>query len=276
VVTGRPGLLAGRTVLVTGAAGGLGRAHALTIAAEEGRVVVVDRPESASTAEETATAVREAGGEAIVALADVRDHEAVDRAAAEVVRLWGRLDGVVANAGVTSPRSALWELATEEWSRVLDVNLTGVFHTCRATVPHLIAAGPGAALVLVASTAAVAPLPGIGAYNASKAGVLALSGTLANELGPYGVRCNAVLPGSVETPMTDEIAAWSGSTRADVLDAYLPRQLLPTIIQPGDVSAAVTWLLAARAVTGTAVRVDAGLTARTGAHATPMRNEETR
>lgn len=194
-MTGAPGPLAGRTVLVTGAARGLGRAHALAIALQGARVVVVDRPESASTAEEAAAAVRAAGGEAIVELADVRDAEAVDRAAADVVRMWGQLDGVVANAGVTSPRSALWELPTEEWSRVLDVNLTGVFHTCRATVPHLIAAGPGAALVLVASTAAVAPLPGIAAYNASKAGVLALSGTLANELGPYGVRCNAVLPG---------------------------------------------------------------------------------
>lgn len=76
--------------------------------------------------------------------------------------------------------------------------------------------------------------------------------------------------------MTDEIAAWSGSSRGGILDAFLPRQLLPTIIQPDDVSAAVTWLLAARAVTGTAIRVDAGLTASTGAHATPTRNEERR
>jgi (+)-trans-carveol dehydrogenase len=272
-VTATAGALAGRTVLVTGAARGLGRAHALAIARNGGRVAVLDRPGSAHAAQDTAAAVRASGGEAIVAVADVRDFAAVGEATAEVVRVWGGLDGVVANAGVTSPRSPVWEIPTDEWSRVVDTNLTGVFHTCRATVPHLIAAGPGAALVLVASTAAVAPLPGVGAYNASKAGVLALSGTLANELGPHGVRCNAVLPGSVETPLTDEIAAWSGVSRADVLDAYLPRQLLPTIIQPEDVSAAVTWLLAARSVTGTAIRVDAGLTARTGAQATTPDSE---
>lgn len=261
------GRLAGRRVVVTGAARGMGRSHAVAAAAHGAALALLDVEAAGAELAETARLAGEYGGAVATGTADVRDARALDAAVDACAGALGGLDGLVANAGVATSAAPTWLTSAEEWDRVLAVNLTGTFHTVRAVVPHLVAAGAGGAVVLVASTAAARPLPLAASYNASKAGVVALGRTLAQELGPLGIRCNTVLPGSVETPMTDELAAAAGLTREQVLGGLLPQQLLRRVIQPGEVTDAVLYLLGdgAASVTGTELRVDAGLTQRNAA-----------
>ncbi len=265
------GLLDGRAVLITGAARGMGRAHAIRAAREGADVALVDLPASADALRETRALVEREGRRAFAGHADVRDLPALETAATAAVETLGRLDGLVANAGIAPAGAPLWEIDPAAWQQVIDVNLTGTFHTCRAVVPHLLAHGRDASIVLIGSTAGLAPLPFVGHYNAAKAGVRLLSATLANELGACGVRCNAVLPGSIDTPMTDDIARRAGVDRSTVLGGFLPLQLLDGIIGAGDVSEAVIWLLSsqARFVTGQELCVDGGLTARSSALPAP-------
>jgi NAD(P)-dependent dehydrogenase (short-subunit alcohol dehydrogenase family) len=259
------GDLDGMTVLVTGAARGMGRAHAVRIAEAGADVALLDRRVAADDLERTAGLVAGAGRRAVCCHADVRDAEAMVVAVDQARAKLGALDGCVANAGIAPAGHRVWEIPPDDWAQVLEVNLTGTFNTCRAVIPHLIERGDGGALVLISSTAGTAPLPSLAHYNASKAGVRALSATLANELGEFGIRCNTVLPGSIDTPMTDEIAARAGLARDEVLRTFVPLQLLDGVVQAGDVSEAVAWLLSPRArfVTGEEIRVDAGLLART-------------
>ncbi len=183
----------------------------------------------------------------------------------------GRLDVVVANAGVHLPGAPAWELDPQVWQRTLDINLTGVWHTVRASVPHI--DDRGGSVVIISSTSGLRGLPNTAHYTASKHAVVGLARTLANELGPRGIRVNTVHPGPVATPMVLNEATFrrlrpdlDNPTAADAAQVLQARNLLPVPwVEPVDIANAVLFLAsdAARYITGTQLVVDAGLTQKT-------------
>jgi SDR family mycofactocin-dependent oxidoreductase len=267
------GLLDGKVGLVTGAGRGQGRNHALRMAREGADLVLVDIGDGevrnpdypTATAEDlrhTAQLIEQEGRKCLSFAVDVRDFESLRRAADEAVSSFGHLDCVVANAGIGDAFYPLWEIPNDHWQTMIDINLTGVFFTCKATVPHLRETGRNASLVLVSSAAAFKAVGYFAHYNAAKAGVASLSATLAKELGPDGIRCNCLHPGAILTPMTDAIAGLSGVSIETFLAQFTDAQLINRIGSPNDTSAAVVWLLSDEAlhVTGLEMRVDAGET----------------
>ncbi|MGY1624488.1 mycofactocin-coupled SDR family oxidoreductase [Geodermatophilus sp. SYSU D00965] len=265
--------LEGKVALVTGAARGQGRAHAVRLASEGADVIALDVNADAKTtaypgptAEDLAETVRlvEAQDRRIVAReADVRDFDAVSAVVAEGVAELGRLDVVVANAGICSANLS-WDISIEQWQEMIDTNLTGVFFTAKATVPVLIEQGTGGSIVITSSVAGLRGLPFLGHYAASKHGVVGLARTMANELGQYGIRVNTVHPHGVATGMTVDdmqpLLAQYASTLGPIFMQTLPDQ----VSQPEDIAAAVAWLASdeARHVTGIALPVDLGTLAR--------------
>ena len=205
------GALAGRVALVTGAARGQGRAYAVRLARDGADLILGDicGPVSPSIPYESATPddlaetvrlVRAEGVSVHSATADIRDDAALRRLVADGLERFGRLDVVVANAGVLS-WGRLWELSDEQWNTVIDVNLTGTWRTLRAVIPAMIDAGNGGSIIIVSSASGVKATPGNGHYSASKHGLTALTNTLALELGEYGIRVNSINPYSIATPM---------------------------------------------------------------------------
>ncbi|WP_099022908.1 mycofactocin-coupled SDR family oxidoreductase [Mycolicibacterium palauense] len=205
--------LEGRVAFVTGAARGQGRAHAVRLAAEGADIIASDIcgpvsetvPYAAATPEdleETARAVEAHGRKVLARKVDVRDDAALRALVADGVEQFGRLDILVANAGVLS-WGRLWELTDDQWNTVIDVNLTGTWRTVRAVVPAMIEAGNGGSVVIVSSSAGVKATPGNGHYSASKHGLTALTNSLALEAGEYGIRVNSIHPYSVATPMIE-------------------------------------------------------------------------
>ena len=201
----------GKVVFITGAARGQGRAHAQRFAAEGADVIAVDvcapvLPDvgyPAATEEdlaETARLVEQEGRGCVARVADVRDQAALDAAVAEGLDRFGRLDVVVANAGVASYHLTC-DVPEEHWATVLDVNLTGVWRTVKAAVPPMIEAGKGGAITLISSAAGLRGYAYLGHYAATKHGLVGLMRSLAIELGPHGIRVNTVHPGAVDTPM---------------------------------------------------------------------------
>lgn len=258
-----------RVVLVTGAARGMGRSHCVRLAEEGASIIAVDLASSADDLARTAEEVGWVGGACVCAHADVRDLEALSAATAAGIERFGRLDAVVANAGIYPAAGRSWELDDDDWQRALDVNLTGAWHTVKATVPHMVSGG---AVVIIGSTNAIKGSAGTSHYCASKHGVVGLAQTLANELGEQGIRVNAVHPGSVGTPMilNDTVFAklrpdLTAPNEDDAAAALATRTLLDVPwVDPVDVSNAVLFLLSdeARYVTGINVAVDAGLLAK--------------
>ncbi|WP_059020068.1 SDR family oxidoreductase [Mycobacterium sp. M26] len=250
---------------VTGAGSGMGRSHCTRLAAEGSAILAIDRdPDGlAGTAEE----VRALGVRCVTAVADVRDPAALAAAFGAGVAELGRLDVVVANAGIYADLAPSWELTEEAWHRTLDVNLTGVWHTVRAALPVL---ADGGSVVLISSTNGVRGGASTAHYSASKHGVIGLGRVLANELGPRGIRVNTVLPGAVATAMVinDTVFArlrpdLESPTEQDAAAVLGTRTILPVAwVDPVDVSNAVLFLACdeSRYVTGTQIVVDAGLT----------------
>ena len=208
--------LEGRVAFVTGAARGQGRAYAVRLAREGADVIVCDIcapasdtiPYVASTPEDLAETVRliEAEGRKALARAvDIRDDAAVKALVADGMEQFGRLDVLVANAGVLS-WGRLWELSDEQWNTVIDVNLTGTWRTLRAVIPAMIESGNGGSIVIVSSAGGIKATPGNGHYAASKHGLTALTNTLAIELGEYSIRVNSIHPYSIATPMIENDA----------------------------------------------------------------------
>jgi NAD(P)-dependent dehydrogenase (short-subunit alcohol dehydrogenase family) len=246
--------LDGRTALVTGASRGIGRQAALTLAAAGASVVLAAR--SKEELAEVAAAARRAGApDAIVAVTDVLDEEAVEAAVATAIDGTGRLDVVVNVAGGQGFTAYVADTRTDGWDKVLGLNLRSVFVGCKAAMAHL---PPGGSIVNVASIAGFTASPGLAAYGAAKAGVIALTRTLAVEAAPLGVRVNCLAPGWIRTELTRRM--WSDPETSRALVAQIPLGRWADVEE----LAAPLLLLASGAgsyITGATLVVDGGLLA---------------
>jgi 3-oxoacyl-[acyl-carrier protein] reductase len=230
--------LAGRVVLVTGSSRGIGAEVAVKAAAEGARVAV-HYHRSPEGAQRTVERARELGAEAEAFGADLADGAAAERLVADVIDGFGRLDGLVNNAGRTQVGPFL-EIEPEEWEAVLRTDLTAAFHTSRAALPSMVERGDGA-IVNVASRLGQMGITETAAYSAAKAGLIGLTRSLAREFGPKGIRVNAVAPGVTITEMTTDLVD-SEAGRARLRDMPLGR-----FGRADEVAEAVVFLLSDRA-----------------------------
>ncbi|MEV6060112.1 mycofactocin-coupled SDR family oxidoreductase [Nocardia asteroides] len=274
------GRVSGKIALVTGAARGIGRAQAIRLAEEGADIVAVDLcgpvdtvvtpPANAEDLAETVRAVEATGARAVAATVDVRDGAALRGAVDAAVAELGGLDIVCATAGISSSGGAL-ELTEQQWQTMIDVNLTGVWQTCKAATPHLIERG-GGAMVLTSSIAGLRGLVGVAHYVAAKHGVVGLMRSLAKELAPHYIRVNSVHPTNVDTPMiqNDHVRKMfrpdrEQPTRAEFAEAARHMNMLPIPwVEPVDIANAALFLGSdeARYITAVTLPVDAGSTQR--------------
>jgi NAD(P)-dependent dehydrogenase (short-subunit alcohol dehydrogenase family) len=196
------GRLDGKVAIITGAAGGIGRASALLFAREGARLVLVDQ--NAEALRETADAIGRHGGRARTLAADAGREDNVKAFVDQALTHFGALDVVFANAGISGGRTPFLEQTVEYWQEILQTNLLGPFLAIKHAAPHMIERGRGS-IVLTASDAGLRASGGGAAYSASKAGVISLAQTAANALSGTGVRVNAICPGLIETGMTRDI-----------------------------------------------------------------------
>ncbi len=211
------GLLDGKVALITGGARGQGRAHALVSAREGANVVVVDIADQMGSVpyamarpgdlDETVRQVEALGRRAIAVAADVRSSEELDAAVAQGIAELGQIDILIANAGIWT-QARFWELTDDQWDETIAVNLTGVWRSVKAVTPHMIERQAGS-IVITSSIAGIETGKDYAHYVASKHGVLGLMKNVAMELAPYGIRCNAVCPGAINSPMTNNPHAWN-------------------------------------------------------------------
>ena len=267
------GKLDGKVALITGAARGQGRSHAVKLASEGADIIAIDSCADTKTAlypmateEDLAETVRlvEALDRRIVATkADVRDRDHLKKVVAAGVAELGRLDIVSANAGICTLQE--WdEVTTEIWQETIDINLTGVWNTCVAAIPHLLAAGAGS-IIITSSTAGRKGLPFFAPYVAAKTGVVGVAKSLANELAERNIRVNTVHPTGVNTTMLDGLGGMSAIIEHHPKVGPLYENALPVeLVEPEDISNAVLWLASddAKYVTGVELSVDAGVTIR--------------
>ena len=196
------GTLAGRVVLITGSSRGIG-AEVAVKAAGQGAIVAVHHRDSADGAERTLERVRGAGSNGAVFAADIADGRQAEALVGEVLERFGRVDGLVNNAGRTLVGPFL-EIEPDAWDGVIATDLTAAFHTCRAAIPSMLEHGSGS-IVNIASRLGQLGVPETAAYSAAKAGLIGLTRALAREFGPRGIRVNAVAPGVTITEMTTDL-----------------------------------------------------------------------
>jgi (+)-trans-carveol dehydrogenase len=271
------GRVDGKVALITGAARGQGRSHAVRLAEEGADILAVDicaqidtvnyKMATAADLEETVRAVEAVGRKVVAEVCDVRDRVALERAVARGVAALGRLDIVVANAGISGAHTVA-DAADEDWANVIAVNLTGVWNTMKASVPAILEGGRGGSIILTGSFAASHGLPNLTPYTAAKHGVVGVMRSLASELGSSYVRVNVVSPGNVGTDMllNDDIFRvfrpdLEAPTFADVKDIFLSFPVIPIpYVESVDVSNAVLFLASdeARYITGVELPVGAG------------------
>jgi NAD(P)-dependent dehydrogenase (short-subunit alcohol dehydrogenase family) len=249
---------AGRVVLVTGAATGIGAASARAFAREGASVFVTDV--NVADGRATIKAIRDAGGAAEFRECDVTDEGAVLAVFDAMLARHGRVDVVHANAGLELPKP-IADTELDEWRRVIDVNLTGVYLTCRSAIRQMIVQG-GGAIVVTSSPHAINTVPDAGAYAASKGGTLAITRALAMEGAAYGVRANALLPGAIDTPMVRREAAVASDPEEQMRRFGLIHPMA-RLGRPEEVAEAALFLAsdAASFITGAALSVDGGLLA---------------
>lgn len=230
--------LTDRVVLVTGGSRGIGAATAMA-AAVSGADVAIGYLEQAAAAASVVAAIRNLGQRAIAVQSDVSDPDGAEKLVGEVEDTFGSIDGLVNNAGIM-PSSPLVEMSDDEWTAVLKTNLFGPFYCSQAALPGMLQRGSGS-IVMISSRLGQVGWPELAHYSASKAGLLGLTKSMARELGPKGIRVNAVAPGFTVTDMTRDIVdTESGRRRL----AELPASRFP---EPEDVAAAVLFLLSDRA-----------------------------
>ena len=272
------GRLEGQVAFITGAARGQGRSHAVRLAQEGADIIAIDVcepvgdmpyefPTEADLAE-TARQVEALDRRIVTHKADIRDFDALKSAVDDGVAQLGRLDIVSANAGIGSSPYKAWEMPEDVWRDMIDVNLTGQWHTVKAAVPHMIEAGNGGAVVLTSSMAALRTYANIAHYSAAKHGVVGLMRVLAAELGEYGIRVNSLHPTQVDTPMIMNDAAMKlfrpDLENPTVDDFAVASQSMHTLpipwVESVDISNALLFLASdeGRYVTGVEFPVSAG------------------
>ena len=252
--------LTGQVALVTGAGSGIGKASALLLAAAGARVAVLGH--TADQLEQTRREIVAAGGEALGLVADVSDAAAMEGALARVGETWGRLDVVVANAGINGLWAPLEQITPDEWDRTLSINLRGTYLTVRAALPLLKRAGGSVVVVSSVNGTRMFSNTGATAYSVSKAGQVAFARMVALELAPFRVRINTVCPGAIRTRIDDN------TTRRGLEDIRVPVEFpegeIPlTEGEPGaarQVAELVLFLAgdASAHITGTEVFIDGG------------------
>jgi (+)-trans-carveol dehydrogenase len=278
--------VSGKVALVTGAARGQGRSHAVRLAEEGAAVIAVDLSDEASKdisryspypmateadLAETARLVAAAGGDILTCHADVREQDSLDDAVRAALDRFGRIDIVSANAGIGGFYASAWEYSRENWQAVIDVDLTGIWQTAKAVAPVMVRQASGS-IVITSSTMGMKGLPNMIAYVAAKHGAIGVMRALAHELAPHSVRVNAVAPTSVGTDMIFNDAIYrlfrpdlAEPAKEDTAEAFASLNLLPVPWNEArDVSAAVLWLASdeARHVTGIVLPIDAGQLAK--------------
>jgi NAD(P)-dependent dehydrogenase (short-subunit alcohol dehydrogenase family) len=245
----------GRVAFVTGAANGVGRAAALAFAREGASVVVADVSEQGN--QETARMIEEAGGRALAVRCDVTRTEDVKAALDKGVETFGRLDFAFNNAGIEQPVTSAADVTEEDWDRLIDVDLRGVFLCMKHEIPLMLRQG-GGAIVNTGSGAAVKGIAGQAAYCAAKFGMIGLTKAAALDYANSKIRVNAVCPGYVDTPMMQRFTGGTSEGRQKVID-NVPAGRPAT---PEEIAAAVVWLCsdAAAYVIGHAMVIDGGQT----------------
>ncbi|MGO3326619.1 mycofactocin-coupled SDR family oxidoreductase [Gordonia sp. (in: high G+C Gram-positive bacteria)] len=282
------GILDGKVAFITGAGHGQGRAHAVTMAREGADVIVIDIDEpienvayehgSADDLAETARLVADTGRRVLSRIADVRSSDALNSVVAEGIETFGKIDVVVANAGIFT-QAPFWEMDEKTWDDVQDVNLKGVWRTMKAVTPHLIERKAGS-MILTSSVNSVEGNPAAAHYTAAKHGVVGLMRSAAQTLGAYGIRVNSVAPGLIDTPMTnfqamyDQMAGHPNADRADYDRASLHFGAIAGqgALAPESIANAAAWLASdgAFAMTGQNIVVDAGHTILAGFNPNPV------
>lgn len=282
--------LTGRVALVTGAARGQGRSHALALAEAGADVIAVDicapvatAPYDLATPDDLARVVEEieALDRRVLAVeCDIRSSEGLAAAVSSGVAEFGRLDILVANAGIWALGS-LWEISDEAWNEMIDINLSGTWRSVKAVVPTMIEQG-GGSIVLTSSVNGFEAGGGMTHYVAAKHGVLGLMRNAALELGRFGIRCNAVCPGIVDTRMNDwqgcydMMAGHEGGTPEDRREGAYSWSALAGrgLLSPSSISRSVVFLASddARDITGVALPVDGGHAILPGINPDPVRD----
>ena len=250
----------GKVALVTGAGSGIGKATALRLAADGAKVVVLSR--TAKEIKATKAEIEAAGGEALALTADVSDEGEIGAAIKQTIKAYGRLDIVVANAGINGMWAPIDELKPKEWDQTIKVNLRGTYLTLHFAVPHLRHAGGSIIIVSSINGNRTFTTAGATAYSATKAAQVAMAQQLALELGQHGIRVNAVCPGAIDTEISDN------TDKRNVRSVTIPVKFAEGEIpitggKPGkseDVADVIAFLAsdAARHVTGVPVYIDGG------------------
>jgi len=273
------GALDGKVAFISGGARGQGRSHAVLLAKEGADIITFDvcgpvesvvyAPSTPDDLNDTVSAVEALDRRIVARQADVRDPEAVQRVLDEGVAELGRVDIVLANAGVM-PLLGEEAHTLQAWHSAIDVMLTGVLHTCEAAIPTMVEQGDGGSIVITSSNAGLkGPVRtmsiksyGFLAYIAAKHGVVGLMRSYANVLGPYKIRCNTVHPTGVDTPMVNNPEFFELAEREPSLFEAMHNVLPINMIEPIDVSNTILYLVsdAGRYVTGSICKVDAGTT----------------
>jgi (+)-trans-carveol dehydrogenase len=275
------GKLDGKVAFITGIARGQGRSHALTLAREGADIIGLDLCRTPASVpyhgatqadlEETVQLVEVTGRKIVAEQADVRDLAQVQAVFDAGIAQFGRVDIVLPNAGICAG-GLTWEITPEAWQEMLDVNLTGPWHTVRVAIPTMIEQGQGGSVVFTGSVDALKGSANISSYAAAKHGITGLMRSLANEVGQYGIRVNSINPGHVDTIMLGNEFVWglfrpdlNKPTKQDVVESFRSTNLLPEPwMQPQDVSNAILYLVSdeGRYVTGTTQLLDTGFLAK--------------
>lgn len=272
------GKLDGKVAFVSGVARGQGRSHALTLAREGADVIGFDICEQIQSApypgasraelDETQAMIEALGRRAVMSIADVRKYDEVEAAFAKGLAELGRCDFIIANAGIFAA-GRFWEIELDAWNEMIDINLTGVWHTVRAATPTLISQGDGGSIVITGSTESLKGMANTASYSAAKHGLTGLMRTMANDLGQYNIRVNTVNPTCVDTNMVQNDCVRSlfnpgfdgELTRENCADSYARTNIIwVPWIEPQDVSNSVLFLCSddSRYITGVPLPVDAG------------------